>query len=290
MSNLLNVVQSKFESIWMSIWDERPSKLFDGVDQQLSIHIYNHSTNKSTKLFVTSMNHWKSNFRDFIFSNLYYQKISTNEKVAEVYPKIQNIIEQNILLKIQTILSTNLQYLNSFSNENIYYRNAGGRYWRLVKSFPSFFQSSKGITSTSTEKILKVNSKYKFQLISIYSSSLFYWYWRVVSNCRHLTDREFNGFPIPNFAYEDANTKQELNKLAKLFETNLLENKERVFVENKTSGRIEQDIYTINKSKPIIDEIDKVLAVHYGFTDEELDFIINYDIKYRMGKELEGED
>ena len=44
-------------------------------------------------------------------------------------------------------------------------------------------------------------------------------------------------------------------------------------------------------SKPIIDEIDKVLAKHYGFTEEELDFIINYDIKYRMGDELgeEGE-
>jgi hypothetical protein len=40
----------------------------------------------------------------------------------------------------------------------------------------------------------------------------------------------------------------------------------------------------------IIDEIDKVLAKHYGFTEEELDFIINYDIKYRMGKELEGEE
>ena len=37
--------------------------------------------------------------------------------------------------------------------------------------------------------------------------------------------------------------------------------------------------------KPIIDEIDRVLAGHYGFTDEELDFIINYDIKYRMGRE-----
>jgi hypothetical protein len=43
-------------------------------------------------------------------------------------------------------------------------------------------------------------------------------------------------------------------------------------------------------SKSIIDEIDKVLAKHYGFTDEELDFIINYDIKYRMGGELEGEE
>jgi hypothetical protein len=40
-------------------------------------------------------------------------------------------------------------------------------------------------------------------------------------------------------------------------------------------------------SKPLIDEIDRVLAQHYGFTDEELDFIINYDIKYRMGRDAE---
>jgi len=31
------------------------------------------------------------------------------------------------------------------------------------------------------------------------------------------------------------------------------------------------------------DEIDTVLARLYSFTEEELDFIINYDIKYRMG-------
>ena len=36
-------------------------------------------------------------------------------------------------------------------------------------------------------------------------------------------------------------------------------------------------------AKSIIDEIEHILAKHYGFTDEELDFIINYDIKYRMG-------
>ncbi|MBA3248016.1 MAG: hypothetical protein H0T63_08030 [Pyrinomonadaceae bacterium] len=40
----------------------------------------------------------------------------------------------------------------------------------------------------------------------------------------------------------------------------------------------------------IIDEIDRVLAKHYGFTDEELDFIINYDIKYRMGSADAGGD
>jgi hypothetical protein len=45
-----------------------------------------------------------------------------------------------------------------------------------------------------------------------------------------------------------------------------------------------------SKSKSIIDKIDQVLAQHYGFTDEELDFIINYDIKYRMGDQLLEEE
>ena len=48
-------------------------------------------------------------------------------------------------------------------------------------------------------------------------------------------------------------------------------------------GKAEVDQYDVAPCKPIIDEIDCVLAEHYGFTDEELDFIINYDVKYRMG-------
>ncbi len=43
--------------------------------------------------------------------------------------------------------------------------------------------------------------------------------------------------------------------------------------------------YVAHRSKPIIDEIDRVLAQHYGFTETELDFIVNYDIKFRVGRE-----
>jgi putative transposase len=39
-----------------------------------------------------------------------------------------------------------------------------------------------------------------------------------------------------------------------------------------------------------IDEIDRILARHYGFTEKELDFIINYDIKYRDIKYRMGGD
>ena len=51
----------------------------------------------------------------------------------------------------------------------------------------------------------------------------------------------------------------------------------------KTTGKVIYDEFFPRHSKSIIDKIDYVLAKHYGFTDEELDFIINYDIKYRMG-------
>ena len=44
------------------------------------------------------------------------------------------------------------------------------------------------------------------------------------------------------------------------------------------------------KSKPILTEIDPVLAGHYGFTVEELDFILNYDLKYRLGRATENEE
>ena len=48
-------------------------------------------------------------------------------------------------------------------------------------------------------------------------------------------------------------------------------------------GKAEVDQFSVAPCKPIIDEIDQLLAQHYGLTDEELDFIISYDIKYRMG-------
>jgi hypothetical protein len=42
-------------------------------------------------------------------------------------------------------------------------------------------------------------------------------------------------------------------------------------------------------AKNIIDKIDAQLAKHYSLTDDELDFLLNYDFKYRVGMELGDE-
>ena len=42
-------------------------------------------------------------------------------------------------------------------------------------------------------------------------------------------------------------------------------------------------------SKPVIDEIDGALAEHYGLSAIVRNLLINYDIKYRMGQNGEGD-
>ncbi len=53
--------------------------------------------------------------------------------------------------------------------------------------------------------------------------------------------------------------------------------------EQRQTGRTETQSFKVQRSKSIIDEIDRVLGKHYRLNDTEVDFITNYDIKYRMG-------
>jgi hypothetical protein len=55
-------------------------------------------------------------------------------------------------------------------------------------------------------------------------------------------------------------------------------------------GAVQYERFRPKLAKAIIDESDVTLARHYGLTEDELDFIVNYDVKYRMGVELEDDD
>ena len=127
----------------------------------------------------------------------------------------------------------------------------------------------------------------KDSIVAILSSSLFYFWYTLLSNGRDLSKDIYLSFPI-DLNQLSPTFKNELDRIGRIFVNDLEANKKRV-IYNKSSGTVIYDQYWVHKSKPIIDEIDKVLAKHYGFTEEELDFIINYDIKYRMGDELEAQ-
>lgn len=281
--NVLSEILKTKGFLWSSIWDERPSKLFDGVDQQLCIHICQININR--QLYITKMNHWTSDCRELIFRNIKYQDYGFKDVVAGVTPKIQDKIESGILQKLDkngVLLST----CTFKSGVPIYYKNAGGRYWRLIKSFPTYFKSTAS-NSTTTEKKLFTIAEYQKLIVASLASSTFYWFWRVASNCRHLTNREMDAFPLAKTLIDKCS---ELDKVCDKYERSLLDHKKTTTTISRTSGEITQDFYFMKLSKDIIDVIDSLLAQHYGFTEEELDFIINYDIKYRMGDELSTEE
>ncbi len=85
----------------------------------------------------------------------------------------------------------------------------------------------------------------------------------------------------------DSQTKKKLQKLSEKLSSDFDKNSRYLTNNYGKYGTMTIQSFQPRLSKPIIDEIDRVLAKHYGFTDEELDFIINYDIKYRMGRDSE---
>ena len=108
------------------------------------------------------------------------------------------------------------------------------------------------------------------------------------SDARTNNPSDLKDFPI-DFSQMSLSIKDELIAKCNLLMKSLKENSIMQNARYRT-GDVKFMQFFPQKSKSIIDEIDNVLAKHYGFTEEELDFIINYDIKYRMGSELNGEE
>ena len=122
--------------------------------------------------------------------------------------------------------------------------------------------------------------------MNLICSNLFFIWWITNSDCYHLNNPEIQSFGFKPIEKE-VNTHLILNEIL----TKDMQSKAcRRIYHYQATGRVEYDEFYMKLSKSIIDEIDKELAKHYGFTDEELDFIINYDIKYRMGDELNSEE
>ena len=95
---------------------------------------------------------------------------------------------------------------------------------------------------------------------------------------------EIASFPF-GLSQMSERVRTQLEVLATRLMSDMQRNSGRKSAQYKATGRTTYQEFYPSRSKPIIDEIDRVLAEHYGFTDDELDFIINYDIKYRMGRE-----
>ena len=258
------------ECCYVSSYEIRPSKLFDGAkgaEQRLNIFISHYTDTPSIK--TTNVLRWNADQRNLLFKCIHYEDSFINERIWRISSKIEASIYRKYI--------TNKPLLYEISNDikhRIHYRSAGLRYWII-------FVRNGFNTESASNKNKGFDSATKADYyMSALNSNLYWWYYSLNYDMFNQTDANILDFQL------SYNEKIEINIFAKILEEDLDKNK-TLLVTNKKDGDTNVS-YAYNKrlSKSIIDKIDKALAEHYGFTEEELDFIINYDIKYRIGDEL----
>jgi len=174
-------------------------------------------------------------------------------------------------------------YKSLYKNNNFTYYGYGYGYFGKILNHKSYFIGEK-INKSTGDKYYYINENFdKNIFVGLLNSNLFYWFYINYSDGHNFTKTVIDSLP---FHYPEENIKNNLTNLVSFLMKDLENKARRKTAKYKATGQVTYNEYYPKKSKHIIDKIDTILAQHYGFTEEELDFIINYDIKYRMGEEL----
>ncbi len=257
----------------------RPQSIFEGVEMPVSILLSTPSPKR--QLFRTNVRRFYAEEKAFFMDKMSFCDHSV---VIDGYriAKFGRGIDGTIYGKLDSFHSF-LGSLTSKAKQGTLYYQEACRYWAKAANRQPFFKKNGAESVPSHWRNIPMISKEAAAFATgVLNSSLFYWYYSAFSDCEHVNDGLVRRFPIPEGWNESGHDWEEL--CADLMNS-LDANAKRKSLLTKQGHLIEYDEIYGASSKEWIDLIDEAMAGLYGFSDEELDFIINYDIKYRMGRE-----
>lgn len=288
MRNLQELILRECYCSWISNFAWRPSKLFAGCNTINSIFLgAKGSSGNEAHTFSTKYLKWTAEEREFLFPLLTYGE-STRFRIPGSFPKVASANDAVILNKISSQGSALSQLFAGRNERNGLFYFRGMLYWiKVLDQLPVHKEDGKDKISSQCKHVLIDSSVPAHSVIAVMSSSLFFWFYQTFSDCQQINQREFFGFKFQ----PTGNTVVELERLGRKLMKDYKGNSKVIERHIHSRGAIVQkEYFEINQSKPILDEIDAVLAAHCGFTAEELDFILNYDIKYRLGRDADNEE
>lgn len=278
MSEIRNLLQSQHS--WISCYDMRPSSLFEGVSQRLCI-ILSQAKSSSLLSYTGGYRRWASSERPFLLASTAHTKQSC---VGNVISKFSSDLEISLLSKIS---GESLETFWDDSSEPIYIHRIVRYFVKALDFIPLFIDANGQRGKSDDYKAFNFIASEKGSIAALLNSSLFYWFWRTHSDGFHCGYGDI--FLMPYQSNMSSSIKEILERLNQKLMNGLKQFSVEKQIKTKT-GTISYQEFAPKSVKFIIDEIDSVLAKHYGFTDEELDFIVNYDIKYRMGRDTDDEE
>jgi hypothetical protein len=284
MEPLVQFYKKKKRKTWISHYGWRPATLFEGVNIPLSIAISNSEKSESeSKVLVTEFYKWYQEKRENVTNLLIYNEANNLLLHDFVFPKIGQSYN-SILEKVLAVKSSIGKYVKT-SNHRIYYRNTGGLYWRIIIDFePKFILNGKK-TSSSTLTSLPFDSKEQVNIFTaILNSNLFWLYYVAYSSFHHVNPIDLTAFPFSIEAMNEK-TKKGLISLSKELMDDMKDKSVLQTRSHKGGNNSQSQTFYPSQSKHIVNKIDAILADYYGFTEDEVDKIINYDIQFRLQSE-----
>lgn len=269
---LTEFIQKRFNEFWVSSYAVRPAKLFVGVDMNLSILTGSGAgLNTRRSNYSSQYLRWSSEQREGLFQTLGYLP---NDKLRM---KLGDSLASSIAKMVSTDKSFEQRaLLSGLTLDEFIYVHSGGRYFRKC-----------AFSRISNEyKPLRLPASWRNAVAAALSSSTFYVLWLAVSDCYHITKRDIDALRLP----ADLLSSEAFGDLG-IELLNDLQKNSVVSKRKRKDGTVQDEVsFKVGKSKDIIDRIDSAMAVFYGLSAEQLDFIVNYDIKYRMVQGMEGGD
>jgi len=261
----------------------RPQPVFKGVMQRTAITICRKDPSEPKKVKTSRYIRLTEENRNQILENPpIYDSSNFVFKFDDFIPKIGNEIDYRIFSKLFSNSMTLEDIIDNKNGVPIYYHDSGESYWTKALNC-----EPKGIRNGQEERAshwfeIKVKPKYADFVLCAINSTLFYWFWLTVSDCRDLTQRTIKQFPIPS---ENAFSSEILGKL-KEASSKLMEcyQKNSYYVEKRKG--YESLEFKVNRCKKAINEIDRLIGLIYWLTDEEVEYLVKYDEEMRVEDRL----
>lgn len=273
LTGVHRILMKNCDTVYISSYAVRPKPVFENAVVNTSILLFHKTETPCQHLYSTKM-HRRGNEFDLqkLIDNLQFVDVKGQTLYGRI-PKIGTEIEKTILGKL-----FNKSKLGSYirtCGSPIIYRFAGGRYFKVVTNY------SNG--SSAERTIYFENSKIANAIGCILSSNLSFWFYQIFSDNLNWKTYEIENFTIPHL------TDENISFLDSLYARYLTDIEAKANIRT-TSGESTYNVdsfkeYKIVRSKSIIDEIDDYICPLYGLTQEETNFIKNYELEFRLAGE-----
>jgi len=289
MGSVRGLLRHRSQVLWTIPFDDRPGKLFEGLQHCRSVVFLSHggSPSRGSSLVTARYQRWATHARDHLFPTLECVRVGREPVFPGHFPKYAGALEESAFAKLTERGTRHIgSAVSRWVTEHfVFYQEATG-YWVKASVGLPYYAKNGVVEAPAHGRFMYFDDEETaYRVCALLSSSLFYAYFIAYGDCFHLSEALAHAFPVDGGLLGHS----ELLALSKRLMADLRANSGRETINTRDGDEITYEEFYGWKSKPIIDEIDRVLARHYGFTEEELDFIINYDIKYRMGRDGSGE-